>query len=186
MTDTLETISGFHPIIDKNSVILILGTIPGNKTLELYKLTGNEDYYINFSHNKFWGTTADILKLNLKLIFEKSDIGYQYRKQSLLDNNIALWDIYSSCERAVNNASDNKIKNPVPNDIRALLSNYPKIRYVFTNGLGTYKKFIKINKHIESDFPNITFSGLTSTSSANNGNFNKQEWEQALFMNILK
>jgi len=185
MTDTLETILGFKPIIDKNAITLILGTIPGNKTFENFKSTGNEDYYINFSHNYFWKILTKILGLNPCLVFEKSDMGYKYRMQALLDNNIALWDIYSSCKRTTGRSSDSKIKNPTLNDVKGLLSNYPNIKYVYTNGIGTYKKFIKANKYIQSDFPNIVFKGLTSTSSANNRYFDFQEWQNALKIHTM-
>ena len=184
MDDLLETIRGFKPIINGNSKILILGTIPGNKTLENFKLTGNEDYYINFSHNHFYSTIAEIFGLDMSLLFEKSNRGYQYRKKALLDNYISLFDIYSSCKRAIGVSSDNKIKNPVPSDIKSLLIKYSNIKYVYTNGLGTYKKFMKINKDIQSDFPHIIFKGLTSTSNANNGHFDINEWENAL--NLIK
>lgn len=184
MAKLTETIKGFMPLVNDDAETLILGTLPGNITIENYLSTGNIDYYFNFARNHFWLSFGKILCLDLQLITDRTNKGYQYRKQVLSKYKIALWDIYDKAEREIGNSSDKKIKNPSPNDLRTFLICHPNIKYVYTNGLGTYKKFIKINKNIQSNFPHIIFKGLTSTSNANNGHFDINEWENAL--NLIK
>ena len=152
-----EPIQGFSPIVNDNSELVILGTIPGNVTLKNYLLTGNQDYYFNFSRNHFWQTIGQIFDLNLQLITDKSNTGYQYRKDMLLKYKIALWDIYATCERAIGNASDKAIKNPKANDLKAFLKKYPNIKYVVTNGIKTFKLLQENNPDIVSEFPKIIF-----------------------------
>ena len=80
-----ERIQGLPPAIDKHSVVLILGTLPGQMSLAHGK------YYADPS-NKFW----DILFIACGEEVDKSD----HAKESLLKKyNIALWDILDSAVR---------------------------------------------------------------------------------------
>ena len=63
------------------------------------------------------------------------------RRGFALRHRIALWDVLEQCD--IEGASDAAIKNPVPNDIAALLHG-SKIRAVFTTGKTAarlYKRF---------------------------------------------
>jgi G:T/U-mismatch repair DNA glycosylase len=72
-TDSL--IYSFGPIVDLQSKVLILGTIPGNESLRTQK------YYAH-PRNTFWQILFNILDLRL------SD-DYQIRRNVLLQHNIA-------------------------------------------------------------------------------------------------
>lgn len=82
------------------------------------------------------------------------------KKQLLLTNGIALWDVIKSC--TITGSSDSSIKNVVPNDIEPILQK-ADISQIFTNG-ATADKLYK--KYIYPTIKNSTIK-LPSTSPAN-------------------
>ena len=78
-------IQSFPPIISKKSKILILGSIPGTKSLE------KKEYYAH-PQNHFW-------KLLFCMFGEEFSADYQDRLKLLEKYHIALWDTIESCER---------------------------------------------------------------------------------------
>lgn len=121
-------ISSFPPIIDHQSEILILGSVPGMKSLE-------KQQYYGHPQNKFW-------KIIFELFHEEFTENYPDRIDVLKKNHIALWDVIDSCERK--GSLDSEIKNEEANQIPELLEQYPNIRAVFCNGGKSYKNLIKI------------------------------------------
>lgn len=119
----------FDPIINEYSEILILGTMPGEKSLELQQYYGNRG-------NQFWKIMFTILK-------ETFTFDYAKRKQLLLKNKIALWDVLQYCERE--GSLDSKIKNEAANDFVAFYKRYPEIKNVFfssKNAAQYYDKYV--------------------------------------------
>jgi hypoxanthine-DNA glycosylase len=55
----------------------------------------------------------------------------EHKKQMLLKNGIALWDIIRSCE--IDGSRDSSIANITPNDLSAILNN-SAIEKIFANG----------------------------------------------------
>jgi hypoxanthine-DNA glycosylase len=78
-------INSFAPIEDSTARILILGSIPGKKSL----LAGQ--YYAHRC-NSFWPIMGD-------LIAATPTLPYASRIQILKSNGIALWDVLASCTR---------------------------------------------------------------------------------------
>ena len=136
----------FEPVWNGESEILILGSFPSVKSRE-------EKFFYGHPRNRFWTVLAELIGVDTpKTIEEKKDM--------LLSNHIALWDVISSCD--ICGSSDSSIRNAVPNDIGYIIEN-SKIRRVFTNGATAdrlYKKYI---------FPVTGFEAvrLPSTSPAN-------------------
>ena len=132
MEKEYEHIKGFEPIIDENSKVLILGTLPSNISITNYKKTGNQDYYYNFAYNSFWKIIAEILNFNLETVKDN----YQYRKNVLLSNGIALWDTISTCERKIKSSKDIEInfKTVDYNNIEQLLDKSKKVKAIIING----------------------------------------------------
>lgn len=115
------------PVIDENSKILILGSMPGKESLrkrEYYGHPQNRFWYILFAlfETPFCETYSEKIKLVKK-------------------NRIALWDLIHSCERA--GSLDKDIKNETPNDIAALLKEYPNIKHIVCNGQKSFAVFNK-------------------------------------------
>lgn len=96
----------FAPIADEQSRILILGSMPGIKSLE------QQEYYAH-PQNRFWRLLALLLN---------EDVPQNYAvKQALLHkHHLALWDTLGYCER--DGSLDSSIKNEAPNAVIELVS----------------------------------------------------------------
>lgn len=137
----------FSPIVTNNSEVLILGTMPGERSIKLQQ-------YYGHAGNHFWKMMFQIL--NIKFSKDYSD-----RKKLLIDNNIALWDVLENCEGE--GSSDNNIKEEKVNDFKQFYKQYPKIKKVFFTSLKAeafYDKYV-------GKSADITYLRLPSPSSAN-------------------
>lgn len=142
----METVS-FKPIIAKNARILILGTMPGTKSLQL------KQYYAH-EQNAFW-------KIMFGLFDQEYTKTYASRIKLLLENRLALWDTLKYCTRK--GSLDSDIIQPIPNQINELLSEYQSIKTVIFNG--TYAE--KFYRKFHPDIPGISYLKMPSTSPAN-------------------
>ena len=135
----------FEPVYDENSRILILGTFPSVKSRE-------QQFYYGHPQNRFWKLLAALTGWKVpKTISEK--------KELLLQNGIAIWDVVASCE--IVGSSDSSIRNAVPNDLHQILD-AAQIQHIYTNG-GTAKRlYEKFQKDLA-----VPMTGLPSTSPAN-------------------
>lgn len=137
----------FPPIINDDSKILILGTMPGEKSLELQEYYGNRG-------NQFWKLLFTMFEMPLSNDYEE-------RKSLLKDNAIAVWDVIEYCERE--GSLDSKIKNEQPNDFTIFYKSFPKVKNVLfssKNAAAYYDKYIGRREDIEYDI-------LPSPSGAN-------------------
>ena len=134
------------PVYNKNSQILILGSFPSVKSRE-----GRLFYH--HKQNRFWKVLSTIVNDVLpETIDEKKDF--------LLKNHIAVWDVIASCD--IEGSSDSSIKNAVPNDFSDILKAAP-IRKIYTNGGTAYKLYHKYCEKVTG----IKAMKLPSTSPAN-------------------
>lgn len=139
----------FAPFSNAETSILILGTLPGDKSLEL------QEYY-GHPRNKFWRIIATITNNDLPLTF--SD-----KKAMLLKVNIGVWDVAQQAERK--GSLDSAIQNVYPNDLNGFLSTHKKIKVIGFNGIKAEKLF---NKYFLKQ-PHIKYILLPSSSPANAG-----------------
>lgn len=158
-------ISSFEPIIDEHSKILILGTMPGVRSLEKKEYYGHE-------RNAFW-------KIMFQLFERRFADQYAEKKLLLLENKVALWDVLETCKRE--GSSDTEIKEPVPNDFKQLFKIYPGIREVFFNGQPAEKLFRKLVKDEIGDI-SLIYHVLPSTSPANTMRYEEkyEKWKRIL------
>lgn len=150
----------FAPIIPEKSKLLILGSLPGDKSLQ-------ENQYYAHPQNRFWKTLALLLSAPIPL-------DYASRVDLLHQHHIALWDV---CEAAIRKGSmDTDILEESPNKIDQLLQDNPDIKAVCFNGQKAQKLFDKYFKRTAG----IQYITLPSTSPANAG-FNQERllgaWE---------
>lgn len=134
------------PIYDKNSKVLILGTMPSPKSREV-------GFYYGHPQNRFWKVLADIFN-EAPLVTVEDKFSFLHRHQ------LALWDVLQSCE--IQGADDASIKNPVPNDFTTLLEE-ANIKAIFTTGKKATDLYMKYCYN-ETNIPAI---GLPSSSPAN-------------------
>lgn len=139
----------FQPSVNEYSEILILGSMPGGKSLEM------QQYYA-YPRNRFWQVMSVICNFP-----DLTKVTYNEKLQILLDNKIALWDVISTCNRE--GSTDSKIKNPVLNDINGLVFEYINIKKICLNGGTAYNLFSKSFKNTK----NIKICPLPSTSPMN-------------------
>lgn len=156
----------FQPLIHQNCTILILGSMPGVKSLS------DQQYYAH-PLNRFWKLMAIILQEEIDFT------NYDNKTSMLLRHNIALWDTLAYCERE--GSLDSNIKAEHPNDILTLLQSHPKITKIICNGGKASNAF---KKYFAKELPSeIKVFYLPSTSPANARscmNDLKIEWLKAI------
>ena len=145
MKDFQQVIHPLEPVADKNSKILILGTMPSPKSRE-------EAFYYAHPRNRFWSVLSHLFGAKLETKEDKTNF--------LLSHNIALWDVLHSCE--IISAADSSIKNPVANDISSIVNN-SEIKMIFTTGKTAFSLY---NRLCRND-TGIDAIPLPSTSPAN-------------------
>ena len=135
------------PLIYKDVEILILGSLPGKKSIEL------KEYY-GHPRNRMWKILCAITNCDLPT-------DYGSKKIFLQKNKIGLWDVASSAERK--GSLDSNIKKEIPNDVDKLLIDFPSIKVIGFNGK---KSEIMFNKFFELN-QTIKYVPLPSSSPAN-------------------
>ena len=150
------------PVYDENSRILILGSFPSVKSRE-------QAFFYGHPQNRFWRVIAYVFHAQTPDTIDQ-------KKDFLLQNGIALWDVIASCE--ITGSADVSIKNAQPNDIGIILET-ADIGTIFVNGKTAEKYY---NKYI---LPSVGRKAicLPSTSPANAAvPFDRlcQIWEQAI------
>ena len=113
-------ITGFDPIIGAHPRILVLGSMPGRRSLELGQ-------YYGHARNAFWQIMGD-------LGLCKIEDTYEFRLQSLADAGVALWDVLGGCDRDGSLDADIVAGSEEVNPLEQLLMEYPTIRAVIYNG----------------------------------------------------
>jgi len=140
-------VEGLSPIENKESRILILGTMPGVESLI------RQAYYAN-PRNIFWKMLGEVTGKHIP-------DNYEEKKEFLLRNKIALWDICRTCIR--NGSLDSNISNEMPNDINRFVEEHPHLIAIGFNGKTSERLF---RKHIVG-IEQVKLISLPSTSPAN-------------------
>ncbi len=109
-----------NPIVGKDAQVLILGTMPGIKSLQM------QQYYAH-PRNVFWSIMASLFSFNLEL-------EYSAKCQQLKGNHIALWDVLRSCQRQGSLDQDIENKSIIPNNFLLFLRDHAQIAQILFNG----------------------------------------------------
>ena len=136
----------FPPLSDKESMVLILGSFPSVKSREV-------KFFYGHPQNRFWKVIASIFDEAIPNSIEE-------KKELILRNHLALWDVISECE--ITGSSDASIKNAKANDLSEILDNAP-IQKIIVNGKTAEKLYIKYIEPVTG----IKAVVLPSTSPAN-------------------
>lgn len=136
----------FEPIYNKNSRVLILGSFPSVKSRE-------NNFYYGHPQNRFWKVIAGVTGNPVPVSIEE-------KKELLLNNHIAIWDVIASC--SIQGSSDSSIRDVVVNDFTKVLQE-SSIQTIYVNGNKAYELYDKYAK------PKIGIEAvkLPSTSPAN-------------------
>ncbi len=146
--------TGFPPIADKAARVLILGSMPGLKSLE-------ENQYYAHPRNSFWPIICELLHAS-------AGLSYQQRKQLLMANGIALWDVLNSCYREGSLDANIKQQNIIVNNFAGFYEQHPHIAHVFFNGSKAEQLYNKYVQHeLQQAHQQLRRCRLPSTSPAN-------------------
>lgn len=119
----------FEPIFNKESRILILGSLPSVKSREV-------GFYYGHPQNRFWKVISGIYGFDVpQSVDEKKEMLYKCR--------IAIWDVIESCE--IKGSSDSSIREAVVADFESILAKC-NIEKIFANGKTSGKLYNKFAK----------------------------------------
>lgn len=121
-----KRIRSFDPVAASNASVLILGSMPGERSLAA------EQYYAH-PRNAFWKIMQEVAGVD-------STASYEERLQSLKRRGIALWDVLHSCHREGSLDTAIKRGSVKVNDFDAFFRRHPGIRVVLLNG-GTAEQY---------------------------------------------
>ena len=110
---------GFEPIVDADTRLLILGSLPGDASLKAAQ------YYAH-PRNGFWPLIGGVLGEDLPAL------PYEQRLARLRARGVGLWDVIASAERA--GSLDAAIRSPEAADLRGLVESLPRQKVVAFNG----------------------------------------------------
>ena len=134
------------PLYSESSKSLILGSFPSVKSREAA-------FFYGHPQNRFWAVTAAVLGCKKPETVEE-------KKEMILSNNLALWDVIASCE--IEGSADSTIRDVTANDLNEIIEN-SGVERIFVNGKTAEKYY---NKYT---FPKTKIKAvcLPSTSPAN-------------------
>ena len=150
----------FQPIADSQATVLILGTMPGTKSLEL-------NQYYGHKQNNFW-------KFMFLILEEEFSTDYEVRKKLLEKNKIALWDVLQFCDRI--GSLDSAIKNEIANDFDDFLNHHPNIQIIAFNGQKA-AAFFKKYSHLHQPIQLITLPSTSPANASQSFDSKLKEWQ---------
>ncbi len=136
----------FEPVWSPDSEVLILGSFPSVKSRE-------EGFFYGHPKNRFWKVLAAVTNCPVPSTISE-------KKNFLLQNRIAVWDVIQSCR--IKGSSDSSIRDVVPVDIMPLLRQ-SQIKRIYVNGRTAERLY---NRYLlpQTKMPAVA---LPSTSPAN-------------------
>lgn len=146
----------FPPIESVKSHTLVLGSLPGQKSLEA------QQYYAH-PQNAFWKLIGAIYGFDGKMPYER-------KVRILTARGIALWDVLAAAERP--GSLDSAIVHATAqvNDFRSFFREHPRIERVFFNGRKAEQLFERFAKPgLGPEASRIRYACLPSTSPAHAG-----------------
>ena len=141
---------GFPPLASSGCRVLILGTLPGPRSLETH------EYYAH-PRNAFWPIMGALLGTTAN--------DYAGRARSLMANGIAVWDVLAAAARA--GALDSRIErgNAAANDFTAFYRMHPGISTICFNGAEAARLYrLLVLPKLAAPLPVAAMHVLPSTS----------------------
>lgn len=151
---------GFPPVVDENTEILILGSLPSDVSIRKHQYYGHPG-------NDFWRLLGSIIVEDLQ------SMNYQNRLETLKRNKIGLWDVFKAGKRE--GSEDTKIKDEEINQFSMLKYMTPNLKLVLFNGKksGEYEPILRTMGYETKVLPSSSGANRRSLQSK------KSEWEAA-------
>ena len=144
---------GFPPIADTRACVLVLGSLPGRKSLDM------REYYAQ-PYNAFW-------RIMGALFGAGPELPYDARLERLRANGIAVWDVLAAGQREGSLDSAIDRSTAVVNDFGEFFARHRGIRRICFNGntaAGLYRR--KVQPGLGPEQAAIESLVLPSTSPA--------------------
>lgn len=142
---TTDRKTGFAPVFDSESKVLILGSFPSVKSRQI-------EFYYGNKQNRFWGMLCGYFGEDIP---ETTD----GKRAFLSRHKIALWDMVVACE--IEGSADASVKNAETANLNEIVEKAP-IEKILLNGTLAYELFI--NRYADISIP---YQKMPSTSPAN-------------------
>lgn len=151
----------FAPVVDANTRLLILGSLPGDASLAA------QQYYAH-PQNAFWRLVGRVLGQDLIAL------PYPERVQAVQAAGIGLWDVIAGGERK--GSLDAAIRNAEFADLNRLVDALPALGAVAFNGALA----ARTGRRLLGEQPNLTLIDLPSSSPAHARPFEQKAavWDQ--------
>lgn len=143
----LDTKTSFEPLSAPDIRVLILGSLPGDKSLEV------QEYY-GHPRNRFWKVLASVFQQALP-------ISYSEKKAMLQQLKIGVWDVAQQASRK--GSLDSAIANEAPNDLNSFIDQHRNLKVIAFNGKKAEAMYDQYFKRREA----LHYLSLPSTSPAN-------------------
>ena len=111
--------SAFGPVVDANTRLLILGSLPGDASLKAGQ-------YYGHPQNGFWRLIGGVIGVDLPAL------PYPERLEALKAAGVGLWDVIASATRP--GSLDTAIRDVEAADLNQLIETLPRLRAVAFNG----------------------------------------------------
>ena len=142
----------FPPVHDRHARILILGSMPGRRSLQ------EREYYAH-PRNAFWWIMGQLLNFDYRA-------SYAQRIEHLLSANVALWDVLHDCTREGSLDSAIVRDSEQANDIDKFMCGHEQLSTVAFNGGAAGRIFMRHFPTLIDSLPRIRFQRLPSSSPA--------------------
>lgn len=119
----------FDPVVNAQTRLLVLGSLPGEKSLALQEYYGNRQ-------NRFWSLMSDVTQADLV------PLDYAARLGTLLALRVGLWDVVAEAHRP--GSLDSNIRDRNDNDLLALIARLPELTTIAFNGGTAAKLGLKV------------------------------------------
>jgi double-stranded uracil-DNA glycosylase len=142
----------FPPLESDNTRVLVLGSMPSQKSLELQQ-------YYGHPQNAFW-------KIMATLTGVAHDADYGQRTVALMNKGVSVWDTIASCHRPGSMDADIDTSTVSVNDFCGFFERHPKLQILLFNGQASAKTF---QTHLGKTFlleRGLASSVMPSTSPA--------------------
>ena len=152
MSDSAENLApskGFAPVARTDARVLILGSLPGERSLEA------GEYYAH-PRNAFWPIMRELIG---------AAGSYRQRCTALTEHRLAMWDVLGSSIRPGSMDADIRMEDSRVNDFRVFFRAYPGIELICFNGLTAavlFRKFVAV----QAPQARLRQESLPSTSPA--------------------
>ncbi|QGG54356.1 DNA-deoxyinosine glycosylase [Paenibacillus sp. B01] len=117
----------FPPLIEPGATVLVLGSMPGVKSLQAQR------YYAN-DRNFLW-------RILYALSGREPDETYEERVRYAARIGVGMWDMIGSCVRP--GSLDMNIRDAEPNDLPELVKAHPTLRALAFNGTKSHSIYVK-------------------------------------------